>query len=135
MIHPSYSELMTKINANGTAEDPVVKSRYSIVMGTAKRARQLVAAEHYMYNGEKRKALSIAVEELYRGEIHILREGENEEAYEMPGDMVFGAVADIGEEDDENAGSFDDSEDEYDDEDELDLLMDAEQYSEYVDLL
>ena len=76
MIHPSYSELMTKINANGTAEDPVVKSRYSIVMGTAKRARQMVDNGYMEQEDHSRKPLSIAVEELDEGRIRILSDAE-----------------------------------------------------------
>ena len=78
MIHPSYSELMTKINANGTAEDPVVKSRYSIVMGTAKRARQMVDNGYMEQEDHSRKPLSIAVEELDEGRIRILSDKEYE---------------------------------------------------------
>ena len=76
MIHPSYSELMTKINAQGTAEDPVVKSRYSIVMGTAKRARQMVDNGYMEQEEHSRKPLSIAVEELDEGRIRILSDEE-----------------------------------------------------------
>lgn len=73
MIHPSYFELMDIVN-EGTpeGEEPIVTSRYSIVLGTAKRARQLIEAECTSYNGEERKPLSIAVEELESGHIHIL---------------------------------------------------------------
>ena len=78
MIHPSYSELMTKINAGGTAEDPVVKSRYSIVMGTAKRARQMVDNGYMEQEDHSRKPLSIAVEELDEGRIRILSNSEYE---------------------------------------------------------
>ncbi len=76
MIHPSYSELMTKINAGGTGDDPVVKSRYSIVMGTAKRARQMVDNGYMEQEEHSRKPLSIAVEELDEGRIRILSDKE-----------------------------------------------------------
>ena len=40
MIHPSYTELMEVINSDvEPGEQPVVQSRYSVVMATAKRAR------------------------------------------------------------------------------------------------
>ena len=43
MIHPSYTELMEVINSDvEPGEQPVVQSRYSVVMATAKRARQLI---------------------------------------------------------------------------------------------
>lgn len=44
MIHPSYVELMKVVNDEGEiGEEPVVNSRYSIVLATAKRARQIIA--------------------------------------------------------------------------------------------
>ena len=46
MIHPSYSELMQVINSDTEAdEEPIVSSRYSIVLATSKRARQLISGE------------------------------------------------------------------------------------------
>ena len=42
MLHPSYSDLMKVVNSEvEEGETPVVNSRYSIVMATAKRARQI----------------------------------------------------------------------------------------------
>ncbi|MBQ7146723.1 MAG: DNA-directed RNA polymerase subunit omega [Lachnospiraceae bacterium] len=80
MLHPSYSELMDKINKD--AGEPVVKSRYSIVMSTAKRARQMVDKDYYTLPDHARKPLSIAVEELYEGDIRILSEEENKKFQE-----------------------------------------------------
>ena len=74
MLHPSFSEMMNKINEEG--KEPVVKSRYSIVMGTAKRARQMVDKGYMELEDHSRKPLSIAVEELYEGDIRILTEEE-----------------------------------------------------------
>ena len=88
MIHPSYTELMQAINEGVDVEDepivttlcgdePVVNSRYSIVLATAKRARQIIAgAEPLIDNPKCNKPLSIAVEELYRGEVKIQSEDE-----------------------------------------------------------
>ena len=43
MLHPSYTELMEKINKEGeTGEEPVINSRYSIVIATSKRAREII---------------------------------------------------------------------------------------------
>ena len=52
MIHPSYTELMKKINSDTElGEEPVINSRYSIVIAAAKRARQIIAgAEPYVQN-------------------------------------------------------------------------------------
>ena len=77
MIHPSYFELMDIVNKDvKPGEEKVVTSRYSIVLGTAKRARQLVAADKMEYNGQVEKPLSIAVDELKNGEIHIIKQDE-----------------------------------------------------------
>lgn len=80
MLHPSYSELMTKINDD--SKNPVVKSRYSIVMGTAKRARQMVDKGYMDLEDHSRRPLSIAVEELYAGDIRILSEEETRQYQE-----------------------------------------------------
>lgn len=78
MIHPSYVELMKVVN-NGVeiGEEPVVNSRYSIVHATAKRARQLIdGAEAYVTTPKCNKPLSIAVEELYNGDVKIVTDDE-----------------------------------------------------------
>ena len=77
MLHPSYSELITRINED--AKEPVVKSRYTLVMGTAKRARQMVDKGYMELEDHSRRPLSIAVEELYDGDIRILTEEEDAE--------------------------------------------------------
>ena len=79
MIHPSYNELMKVVNNNAEyGEEPVVNSRYSIVMATAKRARQIIAGDEPLVTAKVDKPLSIAVEELNQGKIKIL--GDDEEA-------------------------------------------------------
>ncbi len=74
MIHPSYSDLMGIANEGvEPGEHPVVKSRYSIVLATAKRARQIISGDEPLIDdAEGKKPLSIAVEELYEGKIKIL---------------------------------------------------------------
>ena len=47
MLHPSYSDLMKVVNSEvEPGEAPVVNSRYSIVMATSRRARQLINIAH-----------------------------------------------------------------------------------------
>ena len=81
MIHPSYNELMKVVNNNAEyGEEPVVNSRYSIVMATSKRARQLIAGELPLVPAKDgQKPLSIAIEELNEGELKILPEDTDEE--------------------------------------------------------
>ena len=81
MIHPSYVVLMKVVNNNvEIGEEPVVNSRYSIVMATSKRARQLIAGELPLVPAKDgQKPLSIAIEELNEGELKILPEDTDEE--------------------------------------------------------
>ena len=78
MIHPSYVELMQVVN-NTTVigEEPVVNSRYSIVIATAKRARQIIGGDEPMIaKAAGRKPLSVAVQELYEGKVKIVGEDD-----------------------------------------------------------
>ncbi|MBQ5425602.1 MAG: DNA-directed RNA polymerase subunit omega [Pseudobutyrivibrio sp.] len=79
MIHPSYVELMEKVNENvEVGEEPVVNSRYTIVAATAKRARQIIdGAEPLIDYNKGDKPLSIAVNELNDGAIKIINEDAN----------------------------------------------------------
>ena len=81
MIHPSYVDLMQVVNKGvEEGETPVINSRYSIVMATAKRARQIVDGdEPLIAAAEGEKPLSIAVEELKQEKIRILAENEPDE--------------------------------------------------------
>lgn len=80
MLHPSYAELINVVNSDvESGEDPVVNSRYSIVMATSKRARQIIAGDDELVDGKGKKPLSVAVEELNQGKIKILTEESEEE--------------------------------------------------------
>ena len=79
MLHPSYSDLMAIANSDvEEGEHPVVQSRYSIVMATSKRARQIIAGDAPLIDADDKKPLSIAVEELYKSKIKILGDDESE---------------------------------------------------------
>jgi len=86
MIHPSYVDLMKVVNKGvEEGETPVINSRYSIVMATAKRARQIVDGDEPLVKVSRgEKPLSTAVDELNQGEIRILAEDEAEEEYPDP---------------------------------------------------
>jgi DNA-directed RNA polymerase subunit omega len=81
MIHPSYVELMKVVNEGvEIGEEPVVNSRYSLVIAAAKRARQIIAGDEPMADKATcPKPLSIAVEELYEGKVKIIPESQSEE--------------------------------------------------------
>lgn len=74
MLHPSYTDLMKVVNSGvEIGEEPVVNSRYSIVLATAKRARQIIAGEEALVeNAAGKKPFSIAVEEMYSGQVRIV---------------------------------------------------------------
>ena len=94
MLHPSYTELMKIINQDSEDDTPVINSRYSIVMATAKRARQIVSDDtHSMLTGG-RKPLSEAVSELENGLIRIVSQDENLEDAQEISDMVDRFVED-----------------------------------------
>ena len=77
MLHPSYSDLMKVVNSEvEEGEAPVVNSRYSIVMATSKRARQIIGGEDAYVDAEGKKPLSVAVEELNESRIKILNDEE-----------------------------------------------------------
>lgn len=83
MLHPSYTDLMKVVNSDvEIGEEPVVNSRYSIVLATAKRARQIIGGEDPLIdNTLNKKPFSIAVEELYNSKVKII--GEEEESEEV----------------------------------------------------
>ena len=73
MIHPSYVDLMKVVNKGvEEGEEPVISSRYSVVMATAKRARDIIAGAEPLVYAAGKKPLSIAVDELNSGKLHIL---------------------------------------------------------------
>lgn len=87
MLHPSYSDLMEAVNSNvEPGEQPVVQSRYSIVIAAAKRARQLIAGDEPLVRGAAgKKPLSTAVQELYEQKVTILPEEPEKEVAEAAG--------------------------------------------------
>lgn len=76
MLHPSYSDLMKVVNQDvEEGATKIVNSRYSIVLATSKRARQIIDGDTPLVpvkNGEK--PLSIAVDELNKAKIKIVAE-------------------------------------------------------------
>lgn len=85
MLHPSYTDLINAVNSEvEPGEQPVVQSRYSIVLATSKRARQIIGGDEPLIAraaGQKAR-LSIAVQELYEGKVKILGDNDAEEEEE-----------------------------------------------------
>ncbi len=78
MLHPSYADLMAVVNSEvEPGEQKVVNSRYSIVLATSKRARQIINNSTPLVSSKCEKPLSTAIEELYRSKVKII--GDEEE--------------------------------------------------------
>ena len=60
MLHPSFETFSNK-----------VVSRYSLVVATAKRARQLVSGAEVLVDTESTKPVTIAMEEISSGKVFI----------------------------------------------------------------
>ena len=81
MLHPSYTDLMKVVNADAEeGAGKIVNSRYSIVLATSKRARQIIdGSEPLVEVKAGEKPLSIAIDELNQGKIKIVAENSMEE--------------------------------------------------------
>lgn len=81
MLHPSYSDLMQVVNQDvEEGATKIVNSRYSIVLATAKRARQIIAGDEPLVHAKHaEKPLSIAIDELNNAKITIVAEETEEE--------------------------------------------------------
>lgn len=84
MLHPSYTDLMKVVNKDvEEGETKVVNSRYSIVLATSKRARQIIDGDDPLVDARVgEKPLSVAIDELNNGKLKILAEGTQGEPTE-----------------------------------------------------
>lgn len=80
MLHPSYADLLKVVNQDvEEGSTKIVNSRYSIVLATAKRARQIIGGQEPLVPAKQvEKPLSVAIDELNNGKIKIIAE-ETEE--------------------------------------------------------
>ena len=77
---PSYNDLIKVVNSGvEPGDEPLIQSRYSIVIATAKRARQLIAGEESAVPADARKPLSIAIDELYQSKVKIINDDNTPE--------------------------------------------------------
>ena len=68
IVEPTVNELLKH-----------AENRYALVIATSKRARQIIAGEEPLVDGNGKKPLSIAVEELYKSKITIIGDEEEDE--------------------------------------------------------
>lgn len=80
MLHPSYTDLMKVVNQDvEEGATKIVNSRYSIVLATAKRARQIIDKDEPLVVAKPgTKPLSIAIDEVNQAKIKIVGD-ESEE--------------------------------------------------------
>ena len=93
MLHPSYKELMEKMNAQADTEEGKITSRYTLVTATSRRARQIAdvaraeqivrekiaknnpnLTENVTVTGSNYRNLSLAVAEMEDGEVKLVKE-------------------------------------------------------------
>ncbi|MCQ2501402.1 MAG: DNA-directed RNA polymerase subunit omega [Lachnospiraceae bacterium] len=100
MIHPSYKELIDEINKDiAEDEEPIVTSRYSIVLASSKRARQITAGDPALVKHERgKKALSVAIQELYEGKVNIIPGSEGYVEEEIAAEEPVEEILEIAEE-------------------------------------
>ncbi len=74
MLHPSYTDLMQVVNQDvEEGATKIVNSRYSIVLATAKRARQIIDGSTPLVEAKAgEKPLSIAIEEVNSAKIKVV---------------------------------------------------------------
>lgn len=84
MLHPSYTELMKVVNKDvEEGENKAVNSRYSIVMATAKRAREIIDGAMPLVDTKPgEKPLSVAIDELNQSKFSIIAQDEEVEEIE-----------------------------------------------------
>ncbi len=121
MLRPSYAELMDVLNKD--TEGSNVKSRYTVVIAAAKRARQLTEGHEPLIDKSEIKVdkpMSIAVQEMYKGKIEVVPEGQGtvlklkkpevqEEETMQPDDMESDDFEDEGDFEDDGEYSEEDA--------------------------
>jgi len=127
MLHPSYSDLMRIVNKDiEEGETKIVNSRYSIVLATSKRARQIIDGGRPLVSAKAgEKPLSIAIDELYFEKLKIIAENSDGE-FDLES-LIEDYSADESSEDNTSENGVDA------DEEELDIDIDS-LIEEYVEV-
>lgn len=114
MLRPTYNDLIDSMNKNREEGELEVQSRYSVVIASAKRARQIIDGDAPLVKAEEdRKPLSIAIEEISKNLVNVEKGLDYEEEPMNPTTEV------------ENYSRYALDED-LDDEEEVDLDSEAE---------
>ena len=84
MLHPSYSDLMNVVNKEvEEGETPVVNSRYSIVMATSKRARQIVSGAEPQVNPNGKKHFQLRSKSLLMKRFTFLENAKKKQQWKL----------------------------------------------------
>ncbi|EHL11824.1 DNA-directed RNA polymerase, omega subunit [Oribacterium parvum ACB1] len=114
MLRPTYNDLIDSMNKNREEGELEVQSRYSVVIASAKRARQIIDGDAPLVKAEEdRKPLSIAIEEISKNLVNVEKGLDYEEEPMNPTTEV----------EDYSRYALDDD---LDDEEEVDLDSEAE---------
>ncbi|MCQ2609339.1 MAG: DNA-directed RNA polymerase subunit omega [Lachnospiraceae bacterium] len=77
MFEPTANDLIGIANESITAQDEKVKSRFTVIMATSKRARELVENKDERVIGDGAKnPITVAVEEFEGKTVKIVKENE-----------------------------------------------------------
>ncbi len=80
MLRPTYNDLIGSLNKGAEDSAHEVESRFSVVIASAKRARQLIdGADALVPDADGKKPLSLAVDEIAKGAVRIEKCGEEED--------------------------------------------------------
>lgn len=73
MLYPAYQDLMNKMKEKsvGAEQTDILESRYSLVIASAKRARNLIDGEQKLVRTKADKPVSIAVHEMHAGRLQV----------------------------------------------------------------
>ena len=80
MLRPTYNDLIDSMNKNREEGELEVQSRYSVVIASAKRARQIIDGDAPLVKAEEgRKPLSVAIEEISKNLVNVEKALDYEE--------------------------------------------------------
>ena len=139
MLRPTYNDLIDSMNKNREEGELEVQSRYSVVIASAKRARQIIDGDAPLVKAEEgRKPLSVAIEEISKNLVNVEKGLDYEEepiqqSHETEDFSRYALDEDLEEEDEEEESEeeekeyIDEEEEEEDDYSDGDYSSDGEE--------
>ena len=124
MRRPTYNDLIDSMNKNREEGELEVQSRYSVVIASAKRARQIIDGDAPLVKAEEgRKPLSVAIEEISKNLVNVEKGLDYEEepiqhSHETEDFSRYALDEDLDEEDEEEDDPEAEEEEYIDEEDE-----------------